>query len=109
LFWSGYDDDFLDVQRFHAVWAENPELVDERITIHPPPGYEIAELPAPAQATSPAASYGLEVKADGGAVVARRTLQMRLGRYPTDLYGKIRGVMRAFASARQQVVVLKKR
>jgi hypothetical protein len=108
LLLSSYDDAYLATDRTRPIYHEDPELIDERVTLHVPAGWEVAELPAHQSATSPAADYELDVRSEGGVVTARRTLSTRLGRFPTAQYPAIRSAVRAYSAAREQVIVLRR-
>lgn len=102
------DDEFTSTERTHPLHVERPTTTEEVAEIAIPPGFEVAELPAAEHHSSPMAEVDLSVTAEGGKVVARRTIRTRMGDYPVSAYPEIRQVMRACAAERQKVIVLRR-
>ena len=105
--------------RDHANWfrrdeRESPIEVTKRDTIEEtlelmiPAGYEFAELPAGEQVNSGGFEYDYSVRLDAGKAIVRRRLRTVPGDYDKADYDRLRAPVRAYVTARQKMLVLRR-
>lgn len=87
---------------------DNDDTYVDTVELTLPEGWVVDHLPAPEQRTSAALAYAFSARNHGKKVVVRRELRLRPGTYPRDTYDTLRAPARAFAAARQKVIVLRR-
>jgi hypothetical protein len=78
--------------RTSDVLTAGPSVVDERRTIHLPPGAQAVDLPPPVTIDSPFLSVDLGFVRQGADVVAHRVLTVKTDRVPLARYPAFRDV-----------------
>jgi len=105
---SWWDDTFKERERLQDIAFLNDEDVVETLLFELPEGYTIVSLPTDQDLQIDGLHMTLHSESTAGHVTIIRTLSVDDGIHDLAQYGEIRDVVRKFADARNQLLVVQK-
>jgi hypothetical protein len=98
----------LEPKRKHPVVLDS-EAYDETVRIKLPEGFDVDEMPDPAEISHPFGSYSAKCEVKEGHLLFRRSMTLKAGIIPVEQYASVRGFFEKIRAVEQTPVVLVKK
>ena len=98
----------LETKRKHPVVLDS-EAFDETDRIKLPEGFEVDEMPDPAEVNQPFGSYAAKCEVKDGHLIFHRSLTLKAVIIPVEQYASVRGFFEKIRAVEQTPVVLVKK
>ena len=106
---TSFDLDAPPQTRAGDIYFERASGASERLTLHPPPGWQVEELPTPVNFLGGGmVNVHFSAAAESGNAEVRRSIDHPEGRYPRSAWDVLRRALVSYASLRQKVIGLRR-
>lgn len=106
LFGGGERHVFEHAVRIHPIFFDFPYSDSDDVTITPPEGWQLADLPQPKHTDLKVCAYSLGAENKDGSLHVSRHLMLNLGLVPPQYYAALRGFFQIVRSGDEEQVVL---
>jgi hypothetical protein len=98
----------LETKRKHPVVLDS-EAYNETVRIKLPEGFDVDEMPDPAEINHPFGSYSAKCEVKDGHLLFRRSMTLKAGIIPVEQYASVRGFFERIRAVEQTPIVLVKK
>jgi hypothetical protein len=106
LFGGGEKHLFEHAVRVHPIYFDFPYSDVDDVTITPPAGWQVTDLPRPERTDLKVCAYSLTVDRKDNLLHLRRNLMVNLGLVQAEYYGALRGFFQVVRSGDEEQIVL---
>jgi hypothetical protein len=106
LFGGGEKHVFETANRVHPVYFRFPYTDLDNVTISPPPGWQISNLPQPQHLDAKVIIYDLDVENKDGSLRLNRSLMVNISLVQVKSYSELRRFFQSVRSADEEQIVL---
>lgn len=106
LFGGGEKHLFEHAVRVHPIYFDFPYSDVDDVTITPPAGWQVTDLPRPEHTDLKVCAYSLTVDSKDNLLHLRRNLMVNLGLVQAEYYGALRGFFQVVRSGDEEQIVL---